>query len=266
MPPVLNELGRGLKAFVALALIFSASARAAEPARNFIKATLSDGLQIIESPARMDGGDWAMLALPAAGIFTLALSDSQLYPRLRGRQGWLESSIPLATQFGEGAYAALGSAALWGLGEAVQNPRLAGTSASALESMAFCAVASSSLKYAFNANRPSDRDDRHDFFTAGVSGTPSFPSGHSMVAFALAEVYGDAYGRWWTYPLAAVVGYSRIYLGAHWPSDVAAGALVGAVLGHVAVKAAHEKGAPSNLKFATLPVQNGLLASLSLGF
>ena len=274
MPFVLNEMARRLKAFMALALLIclpmpvvgAALARPSLEPRNFLKASVADSLEIASFPARMEARDWALLALPAVGLFGLTLADPQLYPRLRGKQDWLEASMPVATQFGEGLYAALGTAALWGLGEAAQSPRLAQASATALESMAFCAVASAGLKYAFNANRPSDRDDRHDFFTAGISGTPSFPSGHSMVAFALAEVYGEAYGRYWTYPLAAVVGYSRIYLGAHWPSDVAAGALVGAALGHACVAAAREKGVPSRLRFTTLPLQNGLLASVNLGF
>jgi membrane-associated phospholipid phosphatase len=266
MPFVLNDLSRPLKAFVALALIICSpasvvGAELARPSlepRNFLKATLAD--------ARLPGGDWSLMVLPAAGLFTLVLADPQLYPRLRGKQDWLEASMPVATQFGEGLYAALGSAALWGLGAASDSPRLVRSSSTALESMAYCAVASTGLKYAFNANRPSDRDDRHDFFTAGISGTPSFPSGHSMVAFALAEVYGDAYGRYWTYPLAAVVGYSRIYLGAHWPSDVVAGALVGAGLGHICVAAARDKGAPASWRFSALPAEGGMVLAASRQF
>ena len=60
----------------------------------------------------------------------------------------------------------------------------------------------------------------------------SFPSGHATGAFALAtlltlrypkpEVYIPAFA--W----AGLVGYGRIYFGLHYPSDVLAGALIGA--------------------------------------
>jgi membrane-associated phospholipid phosphatase len=57
----------------------------------------------------------------------------------------------------------------------------------------------------------------------------SFPSGHATTVFALATVLSLWYPRWTTawLLLAAVVGWSRIVLGSHFPSDVLAGALLG---------------------------------------
>lgn len=225
--------------------------------RNFFKAALFDAGDALAAPLAWKPREWGALALPSAALLVLIRTDAQSYPRLRGRQDWLESSMPVATQFGEGLYAAGGTALLWGAGEIFGKDGLADASSTALESMAFCAVASGTLKYAFSANRPSDWDSSHDFFTGGIQGSPSFPSGHSLVAFSLAESYGASYGRWWTYPLACVVGYSRIYLGAHWLSDVAAGAVLGAALGHMAVLAREEKGAPRSLSFAFAPGESG---------
>jgi undecaprenyl-diphosphatase len=58
----------------------------------------------------------------------------------------------------------------------------------------------------------------------------SFPSGHAANNFALAVVFIAFYRRWgWLYiPFAVLVSYSRIYIGAHYPSDVILAAIFGA--------------------------------------
>ena len=64
----------------------------------------------------------------------------------------------------------------------------------------------------------------------GRSGSKSMPSGHAANWFAGAMVAFIYYRRslWIMLPMAILVGFSRIYNGVHYPSDVLAGAAFGA--------------------------------------
>lgn len=68
----------------------------------------------------------------------------------------------------------------------------------------------------------------------------SFPSGHTSDNFAVAAVLALFYWRWGRlyFLVAAAIGYSRIYTGSHWPSDVLASAFLGTGMGLLGVAAA----------------------------
>jgi undecaprenyl-diphosphatase len=59
----------------------------------------------------------------------------------------------------------------------------------------------------------------------------SFPSSHSSSSFAAARAYGSVLPSGPLYGAAAAMALSRLYLGVHYPSDVAAGAALGTALG-----------------------------------
>ncbi|MDO6431060.1 phosphatase PAP2 family protein [Flavitalea sp. BT771] len=62
-------------------------------------------------------------------------------------------------------------------------------------------------------------------------GDYSFPSGHAASSFGAAVALARAYPKWYVMAPALLwssgIGYSRMYLGVHYPTDVGAGALLG---------------------------------------
>lgn len=97
------------------------------------------------------------------------------------------------------------------------------------ETLLLSALFTVGLKYSINRPRPFVTYPDIEKMTSG--GSPSFPSGHTSDAFATATSLSIAFPKWYViapaFMWATAVGYSRMHLGVHYPSDVIAGAIVG---------------------------------------
>jgi membrane-associated phospholipid phosphatase len=100
----------------------------------------------------------------------------------------------------------------------------------ALASVAVGGVAVNVLKYTIGRARPYAAATPWVFLGPTVHGNyGSFPSGHTTTAVALAAVAAAAYPRLRLplFCLATLVGFSRVAIDMHWPSDILAGAALG---------------------------------------
>lgn len=110
----------------------------------------------------------------------------------------------------------------------------------AVVSIALAEMAVAFLKSIFMRPRPF-MVDLNVALIIDPPGDWSFPSGHTAVACACAVAIAVALGskRWRVWlPIAALailMAFSRLYLFVHWPTDVLAGAALGAGVGSVVV-------------------------------
>jgi undecaprenyl-diphosphatase len=74
----------------------------------------------------------------------------------------------------------------------------------------------------------------------GCQGTFSFPSNHATNNFAAAVFFYILYPKlkWVLFITASLVALSRVYLGLHYPSDIAGGALIGSAFGYIFARGA----------------------------
>ena len=142
------------------------------------------------------------------------------------RRSWLDRPMRLITRLGDlGLIWLLWAAALF------QDHRLACMQLF-LAIASCCVVCNLIMKPLFARERPFEDEDVELLIAEPTD--HSFPSGHTMASFTAAATLMGLFGGWvgiFALVLAVLIGWSRLYLYVHHPSDVLAGALFGWILG-----------------------------------
>lgn len=142
---------------------------------------------------------------------------------------------------------------LYGIGRLSGNERMADLGLHGTEALAIGGALGVLGKGLFGRERPFVKLDPNDYkFARGFSGKTdykSFPSGHTIAAFAAAAAVTSETSRWWPntrwvigpalYGGAALAGVSRMYNNRHWASDVLMGAAIGTLTGLKVVRYHH---------------------------
>ena len=144
-------------------------------------------------------------------------------------------------------------AGLYLIGRVDGNRRVQSLGLHSVESIMVANVVGVSIKLLAGRQRPYVDTKVPDSFQLfrGFAGDQfrSFPSGHTITAFAFASTVTRESQFWWPhatwyvgtafYGGATLVGLSRVYNNQHWASDVMAGAAIGTLVGLKVVKYTH---------------------------
>lgn len=215
------------------------SAPSGTPGRTFslFPQLRRDAAHIATAPLRWEGSDWAKFGLGVAAVGGAVLLDEDLRRAVdRNSSGTVSRVANAVGPFGaEYSFGTLG--AFYLAGKFLKDEKAMAVAQDGLVSSVLAAgVVSPILKLTVGRRRPSQTEST---FSRGSGGT-SFPSGHTTQAFAVASVIAAHYDSLWVkaaaYGLAGLVGLTRMEKGAHYASDVLAGALIGAAIGNAVVR------------------------------
>lgn len=188
------------------------------------------------APARWDTQDWKDIgwaALAVAGTSIVADRPVRDFMRKQtpGSTFWND-----VQNFGQSyAFGIMGGFYVAGL--ATGNEKTTQVGEDLISASLISATINQTIKVSVNRYRP--RDDRGVANFQGYTGlnnNSSFPSGHTTEAFTLASVFANSYEdqpwvAYTAYSVAGMVGVARMYLDAHWASDVVASAFIGTWVG-----------------------------------
>lgn len=176
-------------------------------------------------------------------LFAAAFGDEGLREELQEYRGASSNSMArLGNAFGEPLYvfSALGAGYL--AGQVTGNSGLSRLSLKAGTAALVASGITAALKLTVGRTRPANDGDSDHF--RPFSGSASFPSGHTTLAFAVATVIADETTDPWSdialYGAASLTGFARMNDDRHWASDVLAGALVG----HLTARWLNRKSGP----------------------
>jgi len=142
---------------------------------------------------------------------------------------WLKGEIRLGNAIPWLGLAGSALAALDG-----SDPRRSRTGYAGVEAGGAALLAVTGLKYAVGRARPEQNVGNHDFKSfSGAGGYDSFPSGHTIVAWAVATPFALEYDAPWLYGVAGLTNLARIGSRQHWVSDTVAGSLLGYGIGRM---------------------------------
>ena len=146
------------------------------------------------------------------------------------RRSWLDKPMQMVTHLGDLGFIWLIWAAWLFRDNRVESVLLFGSIACC------CIICNLIMKPLFARERPFEDEDVELLIAEPTD--HSFPSGHTMASFTAASALMWMFGGWigaFALILAILIGWSRLYLYVHHPSDVAAGALFGSILGSLCV-------------------------------
>lgn len=228
---------------------------------DYWRGYLSDTGALYSSPFHWGKTDWEKAGIIFGITLALYKNDTKIQNWFQDHRSGTSNSISnFVRSFGEGTVL-LPLSALYIYGCQTDDERARRTALLSLESFIESGLVTTTLKYAGHRSRPYTGDSYDTWGGPGLSTDDSrlsFPSGHSMCAFAVATIVAEEYRDEplvpvLSYGMATLTALSRINDNKHWASDV----FFGSVVGYFTAKRLLDRHPSDNSTWTVAPAMDG---------
>jgi membrane-associated phospholipid phosphatase len=214
-----------------------------------------DAFGFFTAPARFSGTDWLYAAGAAGGSFLLLSVDAGAKRSLgRKSANTLNQDFwDIPTYYGYIGPANVISLTVYAAGLFTGEDNIRTTGRLAFEAISISGISVMAIRYIFGRSRPyyNEGPRKFNWFEASNE-IQSFPSGHTVVAFAMSTIFAEQIDNIWArigfYGMAALTGFARVHNNQHWLSDVITGAALGMGAGFYVLNKEEERTSPASGK------------------
>ncbi len=207
--------------------------------RNTPRNILHDQLAIWTSPARLRAHDLLWLAPIAVASGVSIATDHHTMSQVVSHDPSFNNANVNASNAMIGGFIAA-PVALFGYGHFEQNEHAREAGILSGEALLDGVGVEEGLKLIFWRERPALDNAHGKFFQSGAGIDSSFPSSHSVLAWATASAIATEYPTFWTQTLvysgATAISLTRVLGRQHFPTDVLVGATAGWLVGRYVVR------------------------------
>ncbi|MCX6351007.1 MAG: phosphatase PAP2 family protein [Bacteroidetes bacterium] len=213
----------------------------------FILNGLKDGIMLPIQPIKWNAAQWITAGAVVGVVPVLVYNTDNPIRNLAMRNQHpdiLNAATYGSNHFGTGLYPGILFTGIYAYGAFTKNDKAKEVALLGAESLGISAVYVTVLKQIFKRERPYQTVAQYQTANPFIWEGPfsknythvSFPSGHTITAFACASLIAHEYKDKKAIPIiaysvAALTGLGRIYLDKHWSSDVFMGAALGVGVG-----------------------------------
>lgn len=221
-----------------------------------------DGKKLFSKPLKWNLGEWLLFSGISVSTLILTTQDMAIKQIVENNKSqFLDHFVKIGDYYGSGYGMVIVPSTVYLIGLLSENDETRKTGRLLFESIMYSGATVMVMKIITGRARPYMNTDQYTFDMFSFKNSyQSFPSGHTVIAFAMSSVLASRIKNTWAsiglYSLASLTAFQRIYSNNHWISDTFSAAAIGTIIGITLVNLNEDNVSDNSNNFNHIPLLN----------